>query len=300
MEDTDWKMLLGRIKDGKCTPFLGAGVNFGVLPLGGEVAKALAADFNYPMDDTSDLAKVTQYLAVVNDPMFPKEEVLKKLGKQVQEWEKRVPADEFYSSREEILAVLAALPFAVYVTTNYDDLLTRALRHCQKDPRRELCRWNRYVKDEPSVFDPTSAFEPSIANPVVFHLHGHNGVPESLVLSEDDYLDFLVNASRQQDLIPPRIKRALTGSSLLFVGYRLADWDFRVVFKGLVESMEGSLRRMNVSVQLPPQCEDESSRIEQQSYLARYFGNIKVQVYWGTAQEFAKELKERWDAYERG
>lgn len=300
MEDADWKMLLGRIKDGKCTPFLGAGVNFGVLPLGAEVAKVLAADFHYPMDDNSDLAKVAQYLAVVNDPMFPKEEILKKLSRQLQEWEKRVPAEEFFSSRDEILAVLAALPFPVYVTTNYDNLLTRALRHCRKDPKRELCRWNRYVKDEPSVFDPTSGFEPSIANPVVFHLHGHDEVPESLVLSEDDYLDFLVNASRQQDLIPPRIKRALTGSSLLFVGYRLADWDFRVVFKGLVESMEGSLRRMNVSVQLPPQCDDEDSRVEQQSYLARYFGNIKVQVYWGTAQEFAKELKERWDAYERG
>ncbi|NTU48305.1 MAG: SIR2 family protein [Syntrophobacteraceae bacterium] len=300
MEDSDWKMLLCRIKDGKCTPFLGAGVNFGILPLGAEVARALAKDFRYPMDDSSDLARVAQYLAVVNDPMFPKEEILKMLGKQVQEWEKRVPQEKFFSSREEILSVLAALPFPIYVTTNYDDLLVRALRICRKDPKRELCRWNKYVREEPSVFDSPAGFEPSTANPVVFHLHGHDQVPESLVLSEDDYLDFLVNAARQQDLIPPRIKRALTGSSLLFVGYRLADWDFRVVFKGLVESLEGSLRRMNVSVQLPPQCEREDSRLEQQSYLARYFGNMKVQVYWGTAQEFARELKERWEAYEHG
>jgi hypothetical protein len=58
--------------------------------------------------------------------------------------------------------------------------------------------------------------------------------------------------------------------------YRLADWDFRVLFRGLIDSMESSLRRISVAVQLSP--ED----LKQQEYLVDYFGNIKVEVYWGT------------------
>ncbi len=44
------------------------------------------------------------------------------------------------------------------------------------------------------------------------------GVPESLVLTEDDYLDFLALAiSRDPGLLPHPIQRALAGTSLLFV-----------------------------------------------------------------------------------
>jgi hypothetical protein len=185
------------------------------------------------------------------------------------------------------------------MTTNYDDHMVRALAARGKDPRRELCRWNTLLKKRSSVFDSGSGFRPTPANPVVFHLHGHNEVPESLVLTEDDYLDFLVNISRQQDLLPPRIQEALTGASLLFVGYRLADWDFRVLFRGLVTSMEGSLRRISVAVQLPPEAQERENQAAQ-SYLTDYFADIKVRVYWGTGREFAAELRERWRSFCHG
>ena len=38
-------------------------------------------------------------------------------------------------------------------------------------------------------------FKPSPQTPVVYHLHGHRSVIDSLVLTEDDYLDYLVNMS---------------------------------------------------------------------------------------------------------
>ena len=119
-------------------------------------------------------------------------------------------------------------------------------------------------------------------------------MPESLVLTEDDYLDFLVNISSDQALLPLRIQRALTGASLLFIGYRLADWSFRVLYRGLISSMEASLRRISVAVQLPPEDQDV------QNYLAEYFGNINVKVYWGTARDFSAELRERWEEFSNG
>jgi len=285
LEERDWNLLLRRIKAGKCTPFLGAGACFGVLPLGCDIAQKWAQEHQYPLEDCHDLARVAQFLAVQYDPMFPKEEIL-------EQWFKEVTPPDF-TEPDESHGVLADLPLPVYMTTNYDDFMVQALESRHKDPKRELCRWNQLVKDQPSIFD--SGFTPTVANPVVFHLHGHDKVPESLVLTEDDYLDFLVNISRDQALLPPRIQEALTGASLLFIGYSLADWDFRVLFRGLVTSTESSLRRISVTVQLPPQSTDAPEPTQQrvQKYLDEYFNKIDMRVYWGTAREFVAELRQR-------
>jgi hypothetical protein len=65
-------------------------------------------------------------------------------------------------------------------------------------PRRELCRWNESLDGGESVFD--TDFSPTPANLVVYHLHGHT-LPESLVLTEDDYLSFLANIARNSKLL---------------------------------------------------------------------------------------------------
>ena len=111
--------------------------------------------------------------------------------------------------------MLADLPLPVYMTTNYDDFMVQALKRCYRDPRRELCRWNESLDGEESVFD--TDFTPTPANPVVYHLHGHT-IPESLVLTEDDYLSFLANIARNPKLLPVPIQRALDRSTCLFIG----------------------------------------------------------------------------------
>jgi hypothetical protein len=279
LKEHDWALLLRRIKDGKCTPFLGAGVNFGMLPLASEIALKWAQEYRYPLEDAGDLSRVAQFLAVQYDPMFPKEGILRQFFESV------APPD--FTDPNEPHGVLADLPLPVYMTTNYDDFMMQALRSRHKDPRRELCRWNQFVEDQPSIFESEPGFRPTVAGPVVFHLHGHSEVVESLVLTEDDYLDFLVNISRERDLLPPRIQEALTGASLLFIGYSLTDRAFQVLFRGLVMSTEPSLRRISVAVQLPP-----VSAVEQK-YVDQYFNRIDLRVYWGTAREFAAELRQR-------
>jgi hypothetical protein len=279
LREGDWELLLGRIESGNCTPFLGAGACAGTLPLGSEIAQQWADRHAYPLDDRQDLARVAQFVGVHrDDAMLPKEDMCRAL-------EGLGPPD--FSREGEPHAVFAGLPLPVYLTTNYDDFMVAALRHRGKDPRREVCRWNSSpsMRAEPTALDP--AFVPTPANPVVFHLHGHAGVPESLVLTEDDYLDFLVAVSRDEKLLPHQIQKALAGASLLFIGYRLADWDFRVLHRGLVMAGEQSLRRLSVTVQLRP---TDAAR----EYLDKYFGSMKVRVYWGTADEFVAELSRRW------
>lgn len=295
LQDQDWDLLMRRIRSGKCTPFLGAGADYGVLPLGSQIARDWAKEFGYPLEDTENLARVATYVAVKHkDPMSPKDLLLER-------WFRNAKLPD-YSSPYEPHATLASLPFSMYMTTNYDPFMTKALIAAEKKPRRELCKWNTFIKDYPSIFDQNPGFEPSPEEPVVFHLHGHDAIAESLVLTEDDYLDFLVRISRDAELLPHQVRRCLAGTSLLFVGYSLADWSFRVLFRGLVTSTEQSLRRISVTVQLPPLSGQEipgAREGEIQSYLDNYFDQIDIRVYWGTAKEFMTELRTRWEAFKQ-
>jgi hypothetical protein len=215
-------------------------------------------------------------------------------------FEKVTPPD--FTEPDEPHQVLADLPLPVYITTNYDNFMVQALRGRNKNPERELCRWNRLVKEHPSIFEKEPGFDPTAKHPVVFHLHGHTEVPESLVITEDDYLDFLVNISKDQELITPRIQRAFRETSLLFLGYKLADWNFRVLFRSLVGYLEKSVSQVHVSVQLAPK-EDEVSdkqKKEAQDYFDQYFDKLNIRMYWGTCREFAAELRRQWEAFNRG
>jgi len=285
MTDDNWDVLLSRIESGSCTPFLGAGACAGTLPLGGDIARDWAKAHEYPLEDSSDLARVAQFVAVrKKDAMWPKDEIRRVLQE---------CGEPNFDDIGEPHGTLAKLPLGIFITTNYDDFMMKALEAAGKDPKREICRWNSSpsVKEQEPVLK--RAYVPTAANPVVFHLHGRLDVPESIVLTEDDYIDFLVAISSDPKLLPHQIKKALAGASLMFIGYRLADWDFRLLHRGIVMAGEKSLRRLSVTVQLPP-------NDPQRDYLEQYFGAMQVAVYWGDATMFATELAERWAAYPRG
>lgn len=291
LEERDWRLLLTRIRSGECTPFLGAGACYGVLPLGADVAGQWAKEYSYPLDDScQELARVAQFLAVEYDNMFPKGELAKKL---------RDVAPPDFSEPDEPHNILAGFPLPIYITTNYDDFMVQALKSRDRDPKQELCQWNDLLKSQKSVFGPDSDFQPTVANPVVFHLHGHFGVPQSMVLTEDDYLDFLVEVSRFQEILPPRIEEAFASTSLLFLGYRLTDWDFRVLFRSIVTYLAKSLGMTHISVQLVPGevGTSEEQKEKAREYLDHYFGDQKIRVYWGTCREFITELGKRWEEF---
>ena len=75
--EDDWDRLLQRIEDDRVTPFLGAGASSAVLPTGRTVAATWAKKFNYPLDDRLELARVAQFLAIVHDAAWPKEELVR-------------------------------------------------------------------------------------------------------------------------------------------------------------------------------------------------------------------------------
>jgi hypothetical protein len=289
LQKMDWKLLLSRIKEGICTPFLGAGASFGTLPLGAAIAEDWAKEFEYPLEDSDNLIKVSQFVAVESeDAMYPKEILAARF---------RDAGRPDFSSPTEPHRFLADLPLPVYITTNYDDFMVQALRDRGKKPEQEFCRWNSQLYKAPSVLDRLD-YRPSEKTPLVFHLHGHAGIPESLVLTEDDYLDFLIAISKKENnILPPRVQEAMANASLLFIGYRIADWNFRVLFRSVVSSLETGQKRKHVSVQILPigNVTDNIRKLKVLSYLDKYYQELNTRVYWGKSDEFMTELRSLWE-----
>jgi hypothetical protein len=275
VDEIKWENLLHKIKSQKCTPFIGAGACKGTIPLGAEIAKSWSEEYKYPLRDMDNLTKVAQFLAWRGgDGSFPKTKIVNLIK------------DCRYDPKKEHNnhKIMAHLPFPVYITTNYDSLMQEALENENKQPQWRVSKWNNQIQAQEEYQNPTDR------KPLVFHLHGHLSDHNSMVLTEDDYLDFLVNIKEEQ-VLPARIQEAISGSSLLFIGYSLNDWTFKVLFRGIINTLEQALRPMHIAVQL----KNKEDNAEQ--YLAEYFRGAKINVYWGTAEEFLQELSERWNKF---
>ena len=76
-------------------------------------------------------------------------------------------------------SLLAGFPLPVFLTTNYDDFLVKALREQGKDPQPEVSPWWQTGTGGIPLIP-----EPTVDKPVVYHLHGRWEEPRSLVLTE--------------------------------------------------------------------------------------------------------------------
>lgn len=205
---------------------------------------------------------------------------------------------------EDALRLLARLPLPIYVTTSPHDFIERALR-AEKGPNFpihvQVCFWRGEPIGIPDRFRPDPNYTPSPETPLVYYLFGHEQFPDSMVLTEDDHLEYLAEFARAQDmnqyqpLIPHYLLEALARSSLLLMGYRLSDWDFRVLFRALrrlQQTEEGSVR---MALQLDPAGQETvGNPAAAKEYLQRYFGQAQYEVLWQDTERFTAELWQAW------
>ncbi|MBN2392959.1 MAG: CHAT domain-containing protein [Anaerolineae bacterium] len=310
-----WPALLRHIHRGHCTPILGPGLAESLLGTRQEIARRWAETYHFPMSphDQDDLPQVAQYLAVHLDQMFLRDEWEEHLRQQIlrhpgddlpDDWHDTSLGDLITAAgvrqREQNVAephkVLAKLPLPIYITTDPSDLLKDALIAAGKEPLVALCPWNEDVAQLTSVFDDDPDYRPDVQHPLVYHLFGHIQEPDSLVLTEDNYFDYLIGVTRDKNLIPGVVRRTLVDTALLFLGFQMDDWNFRVLFRSLM-SQEGRRRRgryAHVAAQIDPEggrtLEPERAR----RYLESYFQDADISIFWGSVEDFVQELLSRW------
>lgn len=209
---------------------------------------------------------------------------------------------EFPANDEDPLLLLARLPLPIYITTSYYDFLERALLEVNKKPITQICFWSGEIKDIRPEHRTDKDFTPSPKNPLVYHLYGFEDYPETMVLSEDDYMNFLVEVMRHTDnlnpIVPSSLREALPESQLLLLGYQLGNWDFRVLFRFLSKFRVGNRRSLErgMVIQLKELSKKEMGDVNKTlEYLREYFDQENFEVKWGNVEVFIRELCKEWN-----
>lgn len=279
------------------------------------------ADFlEYPLIDTDNLARVAIYNQVLaksdveakeNYLLFLKgmlleaassdpqsQDLVPQLEGQIEQLSFSDLAAEldyprFPPDKDDPLRCLARMNLPLFLTTSYYDFLERAMEAEGYHPRTQVCFWSGEPASVEAEHRTQHALELDRDNPVVFHLFGLERYPSTIVLSEGDYLDYLMRLTRdtntQNPILPLYLTDALASAKLILMGYRLQDWDFRSLYRLIGESR---LRPSSLLVQVDPKqlARDVLKSEEVRKYLAKYFQNKSFIIHWGDPDEFVYQL----------
>ena len=333
-----YNLIVERIDEGRCVPFLGAGVNvssqnYQGLPLAYEVAlhlvrgltkkftkeqledlankadedvKRRVAQLVSHLDDEQirqlpwsdveqylvqadplpallraslpDLARIALHVEVEQDFQF-----LMKLVHEVLPDEQHQPSP--------LLQMLASLPFKLFVTTNYDRLLERAFPN----------------NDYELLIQPVGGFSDleqlaiqerlaEIEKPIIYKIHGSfrdsggraglSGDINRLILTEEDYIQFLSVVGRKDMGVPTMVRDKLADGTILFLGYSLQDWDFRTIHKILFEPFDPRQKSKSFAIQKDPP-----------DFWVQYWNSKNVTILNVDLSTFATELKDYWEDF---
>jgi hypothetical protein len=254
----DLDSFVEHLADGQCVLFLGAGASMGGpsnLPSGTELARRLARQCNYPGPDPGDFFKVCQYYEnVKGDGM-----ALRKLIRRQLDVKDAQPSD--------VHLMLALLPFMYILTTNFDELMERALRIVEKEPqigyysvRRRSAGGRAASGADPATKGTEQKPVVSIKKPMVYKLHGTLAVDHSMICTEDDVIQFSARLINGDPQLPDYIGELFNSDCpFLFIGYGLRDWNIRTMIRALRGDIASNNWIKSFAVQLRPKSRKAAS-----------------------------------------
>jgi tetratricopeptide (TPR) repeat protein len=236
---------------GRLVPVLGAGVNLAsrtgngdpAVPLGDELASHLATAFDCPPDRAGELTKVAQWVAVTQG-VGPLYDALHAVFDRDYD---PGPVHRFLASLPPLFRE-RGLPQQLIATTNYDRALEQAFTDAGE--RVDVVSYISLGRDRGKFLHRSSdgsvsvihlpnsyAGVPLDTRPVILKIHGEvDRAPardgESFVVSEDDYIAYLVETGIG-GVLPVTLAARLRRSHFLFLGYGLLDWSLRVFLQRL-------------------------------------------------------------------
>jgi len=298
------------LRRGGVVPFLGAGVNLydrrpgpgwepsgGRLPGGGELADYLARRFNLSDVTTDDLLRVSQYAAAKRGTGGLYEELRELFTGEFAP----TPVHEFLAALPVRLRAAGAPRYQVIVTTNYDDALEQAFDAADEpydvvwyiaDGKAKGRFWHRAPDVQPVLIKQPRRYTGLALDErtVVLKIHGavdrENPDRDSYVITEDHYIEYLTKTD-VGSLIPAELLAKLLRSRFLFLGYRLQDWNLRVILHRIWG--EQALSYVSWAIQLDPE------PIERELW-----GRRDVEVYDVPLETYISELSRRLDGDVRG
>lgn len=280
LPDEDLTLIFNAIESGKCLAFLGAGActSFQVddskeepgLPTGGELAEWLAEKCEYSNGTVYDLLKVAEYY------LYTKSGDREPLEKAIQE------KIQIGCKPRPIHTVIAQLcQIKIVITSNYDAIL-----------ENELNKYGRNLIKH--VYNPQNPKTGHFQGPVFFgdtdiilhKMHGSIDEPRSMVITQSDYIRYLAYLNDIDRGMPEYFRKMIIPQfTLLFLGYSLEDWNFQVIWEGVLS------QQANLNLN-----KDAYALVKNPSHMqTRYWAKRKVVVLDQDLTEFARKLAEHFN-----
>lgn len=264
--DAEIEYMAEAIQQRKCILFLGSAIHAPAPadskysyppdqcpPIGGQLSERLAVECNYPEQDRWNLQRVAWYY-----------EHIRKFRKLLVDEVKSA----VHTNRQPspVLRGLARLGFPLVITTNYDQLYERSLDLlAQEKARAQGIAGDRAAEItaeyEKCIYSSSGtvrtrdcAAEPTSANPYLLKIHGDVDNPESIVITDEDYIQFVLRMGDKHPYHPvgKNVKTHLVKWPTLFIGYRLSDYNLRLLFKTLRWKMDAAQIPPTYAVDLEP------------------------------------------------
>jgi hypothetical protein len=237
------------VASGRCILFLGAGVH----------APPSDDRYSYPKENRPPIGKgLAEHLADRSKwrARYPEETELWDLQRMALDHEVAMGRDQLVEDVRQavdqdktaspVLRALAKLDFRLIVTTNYDRLFEQALYGAGKQPEIRV-----YNKAD-SVAD-FSTEDPTKDRPQLFKIHGDIGNPASIVITDEDYIEFIMNMNNSRvQTVPDTFTFKFKKRQTLFVGYSLLDYNLRLLFRTLRLGWDKSQTPKTYSVDYRP------------------------------------------------
>ena len=158
--------------------------------------------------------------------------------------------------------LIATLPFKQIITTNWDNLLEEALRQAGRP-------FVKVVRDSGIAYaDEEKA--------LLIKLHGSIEQKDTIVITGDDYYDVFARLPETANLV----RSYFATRTVLFLGFGLADQDFKRLYHEVVRHL-GKHKRRAYAVQLDPA-----------PLTVKYWQQKNVQVIAADATAFLETLRE--------
>lgn len=191
----------------------------------------------------------------------------------------------------EVYLKLAALPFTFVVNTSYTNFFATCLRKLDKVP--ETAYYNFRGKKIDLVESVNTDELGTKLTPFIYNLFGSVSDPSSLVLSENDLVQFVINIISRNPGLPANVKSELANQekSFLFLGFGFLgrNWYFRILLQALESNNKG---RMSYALECINNIQNDADPT-----VLFFRDELKLSLYHYDQKEFVDNLVNAWNAY---
>lgn len=283
--EENWDVLIYTINQGDCILMLGPDTSFEeingqIRPLAEILANELANEESIKQEikewgiDSSNLAQVSLCYASKKG----RNGLLTKIK-------------SFYEKKQNLTTEfhrnLASLPFYFAVTSTPDYMFYEALKKVNKENKKPIIESYNFQGGKKDLVQMGT-----VDKPLVFYLYGIIKELQSLVVTENDLLNFIVKLVSKNPPLPGNILSELQdeNKSLLFLGFGFRNWYLRILLHVLeLNKKQSSSFALE---QFTPQNADE---FKNTIFFFSSENKFNIQICNKKLNSFAKELKERYE-----